>query len=208
MAVAIWGRKVMTVAARPIDWEAWSQSRFLAWAETQPEGCRYEFDGSGQSRWPQPPLATTGSVATSGRLSAPGCRQGRHATPMDRRMRSKQSAAPCESRTRSSRVPGRTGTRSPCRRRSLYLKSFRPGGVIGDGTRRRSTSTDRCPRYSAMLWLNTKVDHSVRSAIQPALHRTRRRGRRSVPPGSTRSAGHPRLRCSAGVNELERLCRQ
>ena len=42
---AIWGRKVMTVAARPIDWEAWSQSRYLAWAETQPEGCRYEFDG-------------------------------------------------------------------------------------------------------------------------------------------------------------------
>src|SRR5277367_5273105 len=42
---AIWGRKVMTVAARQIDWEAWSQSRFLAWAETQPEGCRYEFDG-------------------------------------------------------------------------------------------------------------------------------------------------------------------
>ena len=35
----------MTVAAREIDWEAWSQSRFLAWAETQPEGCRYEFDG-------------------------------------------------------------------------------------------------------------------------------------------------------------------
>jgi Uma2 family endonuclease len=25
--------------------EVWSQSRFLAWAETQPEGCRYEFDG-------------------------------------------------------------------------------------------------------------------------------------------------------------------
>jgi len=36
----------MTVAARQIDWEAWSQSRFLNWAETQPEGCRYEFDGS------------------------------------------------------------------------------------------------------------------------------------------------------------------
>ena len=35
----------MTVAARQIDWEAWSQSRFLAWAETRPEGCRYEFDG-------------------------------------------------------------------------------------------------------------------------------------------------------------------
>ena len=35
----------MTVAARQIDWEAWSQSRFLDWAETQPEGCRYEFDG-------------------------------------------------------------------------------------------------------------------------------------------------------------------
>ncbi len=42
---AIWGRKIMTVAARQIDWEVWSQSRFLAWAETQPEGCRYEFDG-------------------------------------------------------------------------------------------------------------------------------------------------------------------
>ena len=42
---AIWGREVMTVAARQIDWDAWSQSRFLAWAETQPEGRRYEFDG-------------------------------------------------------------------------------------------------------------------------------------------------------------------
>lgn len=35
----------MPLAARPIDWEGWSQSRFLAWAEIQPEGCRYEFDG-------------------------------------------------------------------------------------------------------------------------------------------------------------------
>ena len=35
----------MPVAARQIDWESWSQSRYLAWAETQPEGCRYEFDG-------------------------------------------------------------------------------------------------------------------------------------------------------------------
>src|SRR5271154_379950 len=35
----------MPVAARQIDWDTWSQSRFLAWAETQPEGCRYEFDG-------------------------------------------------------------------------------------------------------------------------------------------------------------------
>jgi len=36
----------MTVAARQIDWDSQSQSRLLAWAETQPEGCRYEFDGS------------------------------------------------------------------------------------------------------------------------------------------------------------------
>ena len=36
----------MPVAARQIDWEAWSQRRFLAWAETQQEGRRYEFDGS------------------------------------------------------------------------------------------------------------------------------------------------------------------
>ncbi|HUB12598.1 MAG TPA: Uma2 family endonuclease [Acetobacteraceae bacterium] len=35
----------MTVAARQIDLETWSQSQFLAWADTQPEGCRYEFDG-------------------------------------------------------------------------------------------------------------------------------------------------------------------
>ena len=35
----------MTVATRESDWEAWSQSRFLAWAEARPEGCRYEFDG-------------------------------------------------------------------------------------------------------------------------------------------------------------------
>jgi hypothetical protein len=108
---------------------------------------------------------------------SPGCRQGRHATPMDRRMRLKQSAAPCESPTRSSRVPGRTGTRPPCRRRSLYLKSSRPGGVIGDATKRRSTSTNRSPRYSAMLWLNTKVDHSVRSGANLAS----RRGTRKLP---------------------------
>jgi hypothetical protein len=84
----------MTVAARQIDWEAWSQSRFLARAETQPEGCRYEFDGAGQSRWPQSPSATTGLVATSGRLFAPGGQQGRRATPLDRRTRSKLSAEP------------------------------------------------------------------------------------------------------------------
>lgn len=35
----------MTVAARKIDWATWSQSRFLAWAETLPEFRRYEFDG-------------------------------------------------------------------------------------------------------------------------------------------------------------------
>jgi hypothetical protein len=35
----------MTVAARKIDWASWSQSRFLAWAETQPGFCHYEFDG-------------------------------------------------------------------------------------------------------------------------------------------------------------------
>jgi len=49
--------------------------------------------------------------------------------------------------------------------RSLYLKSSRPGGVIGDGTRRRSTSTNRSPRYSAMLSLNPRVGHSVRSGV-------------------------------------------
>ena len=53
----------MTVAARQIDWEAWSQSRFLDWAETQPEGCRYEFARFPASRdgpshgWPQPDRA-------------------------------------------------------------------------------------------------------------------------------------------------------
>ena len=153
----------MTVAARQIDWEAWSQSRFLAWAETQPEGCRYEFDGFR-------PVAMAPATVGHNRIGRnirevirPRLPVGRRATPMDRRMRSKQSAAPCESRTRSSRVPGRTGTRSPSRRRSLYLKSSRPGGVIGDGTRRRSMSTNRSRRYSAMLSLNPRVGHSVRS---------------------------------------------
>jgi hypothetical protein len=167
----------MTVAARQIDWEAWSQSRFLAWADTQPEGCRYEFDGFR-------PVARSPATVGHNRVGrnireaiTPGCRRGRHATPMGHRMRSKQSAAPCESPTRSSRVPGRTGTRSPCRLRSLCLRSSRQAGVIGDGTRRRSMSTNRSPRYSAMLLLNPKVDHSVRSGA----NRVSRRGTGTPP---------------------------
>ena len=35
----------MTVAARRIDTGVWSQSQFLTWAEAQPEGARFEFDG-------------------------------------------------------------------------------------------------------------------------------------------------------------------
>ena len=150
----------MPVAARQIDWEAWSQSRFLAWAETQPEGGRYEFDGF---RPVAMAPATVGHNRIGRNIRAPACRRARHATLMGRRMRSKQLGAPCESRTRSSHVPGRTGTRSPCRRRSSYLRSSRQAGVIGDGTRRRSMSTNRCPRYSAMLSLNPRVDHSGRS---------------------------------------------
>jgi Uma2 family endonuclease len=36
----------MTVAARQIDPEAWSQARYLAWLESQPEGRHFEFDGA------------------------------------------------------------------------------------------------------------------------------------------------------------------
>jgi Uma2 family endonuclease len=36
----------MTVAARRIDHEAWSQSRYLAWVEAQPEHAHFEFDGA------------------------------------------------------------------------------------------------------------------------------------------------------------------
>ena len=36
----------MTVAARQIDPEAWSQTQYLAWLETQPEGRHFEFDGA------------------------------------------------------------------------------------------------------------------------------------------------------------------
>jgi Uma2 family endonuclease len=36
----------MTVAARVIDLGVWSQARFLAWVQTQPEGSHYEFDGA------------------------------------------------------------------------------------------------------------------------------------------------------------------
>src|SRR6185437_4023457 len=79
------------------------------------------------------------------------------------RMRSRQSVAPCESRTHSSRAPGRTGLRSLSRRRLLYLKSSRPDGVIGNGTRRRSTSTSPSPRYFAMWLLNPRVNRSGRS---------------------------------------------
>ncbi len=36
----------MTVAARQIDHEVWSQSRYLAWLEGQPETSHFEFDGA------------------------------------------------------------------------------------------------------------------------------------------------------------------
>jgi Uma2 family endonuclease len=36
----------MTVAARRIDPEVWSQSRYLAWLECQPETSHFEFDGA------------------------------------------------------------------------------------------------------------------------------------------------------------------
>jgi Uma2 family endonuclease len=36
----------MTIPTRRIDTGAWSQSQFLAWAEAQPEGTCYEFDGA------------------------------------------------------------------------------------------------------------------------------------------------------------------
>jgi hypothetical protein len=35
----------MPVAARRIDDGVWSRGRFLTWAEAQPEGVRYAFDG-------------------------------------------------------------------------------------------------------------------------------------------------------------------
>jgi len=36
----------MPVAARKIDHEVWSQSRYLAWLEEQPETAHFEFDGA------------------------------------------------------------------------------------------------------------------------------------------------------------------
>jgi Uma2 family endonuclease len=36
----------MTVATRQIDHEAWSQSRYLAWPEVQPETLHFAFDGA------------------------------------------------------------------------------------------------------------------------------------------------------------------
>ncbi len=36
----------MTVAARRIDHEVWSQTRYLAWLEGQPETSHFEFDGA------------------------------------------------------------------------------------------------------------------------------------------------------------------
>jgi Uma2 family endonuclease len=36
----------MTVAARKIDPDAWSQSRYFAWLEGQPEALHFEFDGA------------------------------------------------------------------------------------------------------------------------------------------------------------------
>jgi Uma2 family endonuclease len=36
----------MTIAARLIDPDVWSQSRYLAWLESQPEAMHFEFDGT------------------------------------------------------------------------------------------------------------------------------------------------------------------
>jgi Uma2 family endonuclease len=36
----------MTVAARQIDPEVWSQSRYLSWLESQPQSSHFEFDGA------------------------------------------------------------------------------------------------------------------------------------------------------------------
>jgi Uma2 family endonuclease len=40
------GGHPMTIAARRIDHEVWSQSRYLAWLEGQPEALHFEFDGA------------------------------------------------------------------------------------------------------------------------------------------------------------------
>jgi Uma2 family endonuclease len=69
----------MTVAARHIHPDAWSLERFLEWAESQPEGVHYEFDGV---RPMEMPTMTVGHNRISqnihetvrGRLPAGPCR--------------------------------------------------------------------------------------------------------------------------------------
>jgi len=40
------GGLMMPVAARSIDHDGWSQGRYLAWLQDQPEGLHFEFDGA------------------------------------------------------------------------------------------------------------------------------------------------------------------
>jgi hypothetical protein len=162
----------MTVAARQIDWEAWSQSRFLAWAESQPEDCRYEFDGF---------RPVTRAPAT--------VRHNRIGRNIRKAIRPRLPAgAPCDTYGPQDAVETVGGAlREPdafiaCSRPHrnavavpapiVVFEVVSPGRVIGDGTRRRSMSTNRSPRYSAVLSLNPRADHSAR----PGANLVSRRG--------------------------------
>jgi hypothetical protein len=151
----------MTIAEREIDLEVWSQARFLAWADTQPEGSRYEFDGS---RPVAIPPATVGHNRIGRNIREAIRPRLPVGTPCDTygpQDAIERLAARCDSRTLLLLAPGRTGWPSLSRPRSLSLKSSRRGSPIE--TRIRSTNTSLSYRYFAILLLNRKSGRSGRS---------------------------------------------
>jgi hypothetical protein len=213
----------MTVAARQIDWEAWSQSRFLAWAETQPEGCRYEFDGFR-------PVAMAPATVGHNRIGRNIRETIRPRLP---------AGAPCDTYGPQDAIETVGGAlREPdafiaCSRPHRNAVAV-PAPIVvfevispGRGNQRRDEEKvdeyESVPRYSAMLSLNPRVGHSVPSGA----NLVSRRGTGKLPtrPGQSAcrnlaSSFHlPRSMpgstsievggsCGCCVNESERLCRQ
>jgi hypothetical protein len=160
----------MTVAARKIEWETWSQSRFLAWAETQPGFCHYEFDGF-------QPISIAPVTIGHNRIGRNIREAIRPRLPAGRRAVRRLRAAGRDRNSR--RRPAGTGRldrvfpAAPDRDRRAGADRFVRGRVaqreaIGGGTKRRSRSTNRCPRYSAMLLWNPRDDRSERSGANRA----------------------------------------
>ena len=155
----------MTVAARPIDWETWSQSRFLAWAEAQPEGCRYEFDGFR-------PVAMAPATVGHNRIGRNIREAIRPRLP---------AGAPCDTYGPQDAIETVGGAlREPdafiaCSRPHRNAVAV-PAPIVvfevvspGRGNRRRDEEKvdeyELVPRYFAILSLNPRADHSAPSGV-------------------------------------------